>query len=416
MGTAANPVDVLIIGAGQAGAQAAISLRQGGFTGRIAMVGDEPLPPYDRPPLSKDYLAGEKPADRLLLRPLEFWATRDVDLHLGRRAVAVDAQARHVTLDHGKELVYRFLIWAAGGVARTLSLPGADSAGVHVIRTCAQVDRLRADAAQARRVVIIGGGYIGLEAAAVLVSQGKEVTLLEAQDRVLARVAAEPISRFYEAEHRSRGVVIRTGVCLDSLGCREGRVTHVRLAGGEEIPADLVIVGIGLAPQQAVLEQAGAVCGNGVVVDAYCQTTLPGVFAIGDCACHPNPFAGGGLVRLESVPNAIEQAKTVANVILGEPRPYCALPWFWSNQYDLKLQTAGLNLGYDQTVLRGDPKTRSFSLVYLREGQVIALDAVNNVKDFAQAKGLIEASVRPDPARLADSQTPLKSLMPPAVA
>lgn len=412
MTDAADQVDVLIIGAGQAGAGAAISLRQGGFEGSIAMVGDEPLPPYDRPPLSKDYLAGEKSADRLLLRPLEFWAARNVALILGQRAVGLEAKARVITLANGERLGYRQLIWAAGGAPRTLPLPGADSAGIHVIRTREQVDRLRADAAQARRVVIIGGGYIGLEAAAVLVSQGKQVTLLEAENRVLARVAAEPLSRFYESEHRRRGVVIQTGARLASIGCTDGRATHVRLASGEELPADLIIVGIGLAPHQAVLEGAGAACGNGVIVDAFCQTSLPGVFAIDDCACHPNPYAGGAQVRLESVPNAVEQAKTVASVILGQPAPYRALPWFWSNQYDLKLQTAGLNLGFDQTVLRGEPETRSFSLVYLRRGQVIAIDAVNAIKDFMQAKALIEAAVRVDPARLADNGTPLKALMP----
>ena len=402
--------DVLIVGAGQAGAQVAISLRQGGFPGSIVMVGSEPDLPYERPPLSKEYLSGEREAARLALRPLDFWAGRDVQLKLGCRVTSVDAEAHVVVTDMGEAITYRQLVWAAGGCPRPLPVPGSDLAGVHVIRTREQVDRLRAEAAEASAIVVIGGGYIGLEAAAVLAKQGKRVTVLEALDRVLARVAAAPISAFYEAEHRAHGVDVRTGVGISHIGGEGGRVTHVVLGSGDKVPADLVIVGIGLIPHQAVLAAAGAACHNGVEVDDYCRTSLPDVFAIGDCAYHPNPYAGGERVRLESVQNAVDQAKTVAGVILGQPTPYKALPWFWSNQYDLKLQTAGLNHGYDETVLRGDPRTRSFSLVYLRQGRVVAVDAVNAVKDFVSGKLLIEAGVRPDRTRLADLAVPLKEV------
>lgn len=404
----AKPFDVVIIGAGQAGAQAAISLRQGGFGGSILMVGEEEYAPYERPPLSKDYLAGGKAVERLLLRPLSFWVERDVQLKLGSRVRSVDAMS-HVICTDGEELIsYRHLIWAAGGYPRPLPVPGAQLAGVHVVRTRAQVDRIRAEAANASDVVVIGGGYVGLEAAAVFNKQGKRVTVLEAQDRVLARVVAEPVSRFYEAEHRSRGVDVRTSVAISSLAGDAGHVEHVVIGNGQTVAAQLVIVGIGLVPNQSVLAAAGAECLNGVDVDEYCRTTLPDIFAIGDCARHPNPFAGGERVRLESVQNAVDQAKTVAGFILGDARPYHALPWFWSEQYDLKLQTAGLNIGYDATVLRGHPTTRSFSLIYLRKGRVIALDAVNNIKDFLAGKALVQQRVVADRLRLADPAYSLK--------
>lgn len=402
--------DVLIVGAGQGGAQAAISLRQGGFTGSIMMIGDEPYVPYERPPLSKEYLAGEKAFERILLRPADFWEARGVTLKLGVRISRVDPQAHVAITDDGEEIGYRHLIWAAGGYPRPLPLPGGDLAGLHLIRTRTQVDALRADVADAQDVVIIGGGYIGLEAAAVLAKAGKHVTVLEAQERVLARVAAKPISRFYEAEHRAHGVDVRTSIGISALEGEDGRVARVILGDGSVLPAQVVIVGIGLLPHQAVLAEAGAHCVNGVEVDASCRTSLPDIFAIGDCASHPNPFAGGERVRLESVPNAIEQAKIVASVILGDPQPYHAVPWFWSHQYDLKLQTAGLSIGYDAALVRGVPASRSFSLIYLRQGQVIAIDTVNCIKDFMAGKLLIEKGVRADPALLADPNVPLKTL------
>lgn len=402
--------DVLVVGAGQAGAQVAISLRQGGFAGTIMMVGAEPDLPYERPPLSKEYLSGEREAARLALRPLDFWAGRDVHMKLGCRITKVDADAHVAVTDTAETISYGQLVWAAGGYPRPLPVPGSDLAGVHVIRTREQVDALRAEAETASSIVVVGGGYIGLEAAAVLSKQRKQVTILEAQDRVLARVAAEPISRFYEVEHRRHGVDVRLSVGISRLRAEGRRVSHVVLGDGEEIPADLVIVGIGLVPYQAELVAAGAACQNGVEVDEYCRSSLADVFAIGDCAHHPNPYAGGERVRLESVQNAVDQAKTVAAAILGAPQPYRALPWFWSHQYDLKLQTAGLNHGYEETLTRGDPAARSFSLVYLRKGRVVAVDAVNSIKDFMGAKMLIEAGGQADHAKLADPAVPLKDL------
>ncbi len=405
--------DVLIVGAGQAGAQAAISLRQGGFEGMIGIVGDEPELPYERPPLSKDYLAGEKLFERMLLRPANFWAERNVELRPGSRITRIDAEARVAEAADGTRIGYGRLIWAAGGSPRALPVPGGNLAGVHMIRARADVDRLKGELANAERIAVIGGGYIGLEAAAVLRKLGKQVTVIEALDRVLARVAGEPVSRFYEAEHRAHGVEVRTGQQIVELVGTDGRVTAVRFGPGmPDLPCDLVIVGIGIVPSIAPLAEAGAATGNGVEVDEYCRTSLDGVFAIGDCANHANAFASGARIRLESVQNAVDQAKVAAGAILGDPKPYRAVPWFWSNQYDLKLQTVGLSLGHDETVLRGSPEARSFSLIYLKGGRVIALDCINAARDYAQGRALVEAGLVADKAALADPGVPLKSLLP----
>lgn len=402
--------DTLIVGGGHAGAQAAIVLRQGGYTGTVTIVGSEPEPPYERPPLSKEYLAGEKPFERLLLRPLAFWAERGVELRLGRTVVGVEPHARTVALDDGTTVGYGDLIWATGGAPRRLVCSGHDLVGVHTVRTRADVDRMRRELAGLKHAVVIGGGYIGLEAAAVLAKLGKRVTVLEALNRVLARVAAEPLSRFYEAEHRAHGVDVRLGVSVACVEEAEGRVAGVRLADGELIACDMVIVGIGIVPAVAPLLSAGAVGGNGVNVDAQCRTSFPHVYAVGDCAAHANRFAGGAIIRLESVQNANDQAGVAAKAILGADVAYDAVPWFWSNQYDLRLQTVGLSTGYDATVVRGDMGTRSFSLVYLREGRVIALDCVNAVKDYVQGKRLVVEGLRPDPVALGDAAIPLKEL------
>jgi 3-phenylpropionate/trans-cinnamate dioxygenase ferredoxin reductase component len=406
-----NAADIVIVGTGHAGAQAAIALRQHGFAGSITMVGRDSVPPYERPPLSKEYLAGEKPFERLLIRPPQFWAEREVELMLDTNVRSLDPAAKTLSLSGGGTLAYGTLIWAAGGDPRRLSCPGALLPGIFAIRDRADSESIAAAlAAGARRAVVVGGGYIGLEAAAVLTKLGCEVVLVEMLDRVLARVAGEDLSRFYEAEHRAHGVDVRLGAEVEAVE-GEDRVTGVRLAGGETIPCDLVVVGIGIVPAIGPLITAGAAGANGVDVDQFCRTSLPEVYAIGDCAAHANPYAGGAVIRLESVQNANDMASTAAKAICGDPQPYEAVPWFWSNQYDLRLQTVGLSLDHDATVLRGDPATRSFSVVYLKGGQVIALDCVNKTKDYAQGRKLVETRATIAPEALLDAETPLKELL-----
>jgi 3-phenylpropionate/trans-cinnamate dioxygenase ferredoxin reductase subunit len=403
--------DILIVGTGHAGAQAAIALRQQGFTGSIGMVGEEPDLPYERPPLSKDFLADEKTFDRMLIRPATFWADKDVTIINQCRVMRVDAAAHQVTDYEDRTIGYGTLIWAAGGAARRLNCPGAELAGLHAVRTHADVVSLKAELDGARRVAIVGGGYIGLETAAVLVKRGLDVTVLEAMPRLLARVTGPEIGDFYAAAHRAAGVDIRLGVAVTALRGHNGRVTDVVLEKGELIPADLVIIGIGIVPEVAPLQAAGAeLAAAGVKVDEYCRTSLPDVIAIGDCAAHANAFAGGSVIRLESVQNANDMANTAARLLTGKPTPYHNVPWFWSNQYDLRLQTIGLSMGYDATVMRGTPDTRSFSLVYLKQGRVVALDCVNAVKDYVQGKALVEKGLVVALDRLADSAIPLKDL------
>lgn len=403
--------DVVIVGAGHGGAQVAIMLRTQKFTGSIAIIGDEPELPYERPPLSKEYFAGEKEFERIQLRPAKYWDEREVTMMLGTRVVSVDPAAHNVTTDGGETIGYGKLVWATGGVPRMLPIPGGDLPGVQGVRTRADADAMKAASETANQIVVIGGGYIGLEAAAVLRKAGKKVVLLEALDRVLARVAGEELSRFYEKEHRDHGVDLRLGVCVEAIE-GTGHVTGVRLTDGEIIPADLVIVGIGIIPAVEPLIAAGAAGGNGVLVDGLCKTSLPDIYAIGDCAAHENHFAEGALIRLESVQNANDQANVVAKGIVGDEASYHAIPWFWSNQYDLKLQTAGLSTGHDQAVLRGDPGARSFSVVYLKQGKVIAIDCVNATKDYVQGRMIVTAGLMATPEQLADVETPLKALLP----
>jgi len=413
-----DQADVVIVGAGHGGAQAAIALRQQGFTGSIAIIGEEPELPYERPPLSKDYLAGDKPFERLLIRPATFWSERQIDFRLGMRVNAVVPEEHRVTTEDGQSLGYRTLIWATGGAPRKLTCPGAEVAGVHYVRSRADVDQQIAELASVSRVVVIGGGYIGLEAAAVLSKLGKQVTVVEALDRVLARVAGEPLSRFFEAEHRAHGVDVRLGAMVEAIESANGRAIGVRLTDGELIGCDMVVVGIGIIPAVAPLLEAGAAGGNGVLVDAQCRTSMPDVFAIGDCAAHANRFAGGAVIRLESVQNANDQATIAVKAIMGGTDGYDAVPWFWSNQYDLKLQTVGLSTGYDHVLVRGDPATRSFSVIYLRDGHVIALDCVNMIKDYVAGRALVVAGITtglsPDPIQLADPLIALKMLAAPA--
>ena len=405
--------DVVIVGSGHGGASAAMALRRLGFDGSVAIVSRECDPPYERPPLSKDYLAGERSLERLLMRPVTFWADQRIELLLGREAVALDPQARRLTLAGGEALSYGVLIWAAGGQARRLACSGQDLKRVHSVRSRADVDALRAEAAESEQIVVVGGGYIGLEAAAILAKLGKNVTVLEAADRLLARVSSPPLSRFFEAQHRKHGVDVRLNVAVDCIEERGGAACGVRLREGVIVPADIVIVGIGIDACIGPLAEAGAAAGPaGVIVDEHCRTSLADVYAVGDCVEYANPFAGGASLRLESVQNASDQGTIAAKAIAGSPEPYRAIPWFWSEQYDFRLQTVGIALGHDEIVTRGDPAAPGFSLIYLKQGRVIALDCISSVKDYVQGRQLILSGAIVPPAQLADPSVPLKSLVP----
>lgn len=406
--------DIVIVGAGQGGATTAMALRQQKFAGTILLIGAEDFLPYERPALSKEYLAGDKTFDALVLRPASYWEEKNVEVRLSSRVVSVDATTHEVRLHDGTAVGYGTLVWATGGTARQLGCGGHDLVGVHSVRDRADVDRMKAELETATRVVIIGGGYIGLEAAAVLRKLDKHVTVLEAESRVLSRVAGEALSRFFEAEHRSHGVDLRLEAKVVCLEDENGRVTGVRLASGETLAADLVIVGIGIDAAVAPLAAAGAATKNGVLVDLRSKTTLPDVYAVGDCAAHANVHANGRVVRLESIQNANDQAMIVAKSIvgsLGEGAHYDAVPWFWSNQYDLRLQTVGLSIDHDDVVVRGAPESRSFSVVYLRGGRVIALDCVNHTKDYVQGKALITKGTLVDRDKLARPEITLKELV-----
>ena len=367
---------VVIVGAGQAAAQLAMSLRQGGHAGPIRMVCDEPYWPYQRPPLSKKFLAEYRNPDSLFLRPESFWRDHDVQSELGVAVGAVQPQERRIVLEDGREIPYGTLVLATGTSARTLPLPGLDLPSVFSLRKIDDVVALRPALNAAERVVIVGGGYIGLEVAAVARTEGRSVTVLEAEDRVLKRVTGPATSSFFERYHRQHGVDIRLGARLVAIE-GEGRATRVRLASDDTLPADLVLVATGARANDDLAKAAGLDCQDGIVVDEFARTSAPVIYAIGDCTRFPSRRYGRRL-RLESVQNAIDQAKAAAAAMLGKPQPYDPVPWFWSDQYDVKLQIAGLTEDYDTVDTVGDPASARFSVEYRCGGRLIAVDAVND--------------------------------------
>ena len=397
---------VVIVGAGQAGAACAAKLRALGFDGAITMIGEEPAPPYQRPPLSKAYLMGEMEEERLWLRSADFYADQGITLRLGQKAEALDTVAQVVTVG-GEAIRYDDLVLTTGSVPRRLPAAiGGDLAGVYTVRTLADVDAMRAEFAPGRRLVIVGGGYIGLEAAAVAAKLGLDVTVLEMAPRILQRVAAPETSDYFRALHAAHGVKVLESTGLERL-LGEGRVTGVRLSDGRELPADFVIAGVGIVPGTALAEAAGIALDNGIATDAMGRTSAPHVWAAGDCASFP---WRGGRLRLESVGNAIDQAEVVAENILGGSVAYDAKPWFWSDQYQAKLQIAGLNTGYDRIVTR-QGEGGAVSFWYYRGDDLLAVDAMNDSRAYMVGKRLIEMGKSPDAAVVADPALDLKALL-----
>ena len=397
---------ILIIGGGQAGAQAIDTLRREGFGGRLVLIGDEPELPYQRPPLSKKYLSGEMAADRLPFRHRSFYDEHRIELKLGRQAVRLDAAARQVELADGERLTYDRLLLCLGAQSRRLTCPGAALPGVHYLRGIADVAPIQAGFKPQARVVVIGGGYIGLETAATSRKMGCEVTVLEMADRIMNRVVAPSVSRYFAAEHVSHGVNI---ICDTRVVCLEGRdrVERVVCADGSSHAADLVVVGVGAVAATHLASEAGLACDNGIVVDEYCRTSDAAIYAAGDCTNHPSPRFGRR-VRLESVDNAFEQAKTAALNMLDRAVTHDRVPWFWSDQFDNKLLIVGLSQDYDRQVLRGDPASRSFSHCYLKGRELLAVEAVNHSKDYMAARKLIAERTPLNPDKLADGTLALR--------
>jgi 3-phenylpropionate/trans-cinnamate dioxygenase ferredoxin reductase subunit len=400
---------VVIVGAGHAGFQLAASLRQGGFDGAIVLLGDEPVLPYQRPPLSKDYLDGKIGLDLLLMRPEAFYRDHRIDYLPGARAAEIDTAGRQLRLASGETLGYDHLVLATGARNRVPPLPGIELDGVCYLRNLAETDELRQRLAAAEHIVVIGAGFIGLEFAAVARGKGKPVRILELTDRVMGRVVCPVTSEFFAAAHRQSGVEFSFGAQAVRIAGEGGRVDHLELASGERLDADLVLVSIGVVPNGELATAAGLAVANGIVVDAQLATADPAISAIGDCCAFPSVHAEGNMTRLEAVQNAADHARCVADRILGKPRPYTALPWFWSEQGPLRLQIAGLTAGHDHTVLRGSVESSEFSVFCYRAGALLGIESVNRPADHAHARRLLSVGRQVTPEQAADANFDLRA-------
>ena len=399
----------VIIGAGQGGFEVAASLRAEGYQEPIALVGEESHLPYQRPPLSKGFVLDTQGMDDVELRPSAFYRDHTVQVLSGERGVAIDRPGRRVRVASGASIAYESLVLAVGARNRHLQVDGATLDGVRYLRTLDESIEIKRRIHDVETVVVVGGGFIGLELAAVARALGKTVTVLEAQPRLMPRVVAPTIAEFYERLHSARGVRIVCGAAVCEILGDAGKASAVRLSNGASYPADLVLVGIGVVPNIDLAGDAGLPVGNGVAVDEYLQTADPSIYAIGDCAESPNPFAGGR-VRLESVQNAVDQARSVAAAIVGRRTPYAALPWFWTDQYEVRLQMAGLSQGYDRSVTRGNPDSQKFSVFYFKKDRLIAVDSVNRPADHILARRLLSAHTSVTPDQAADESVDLKKL------
>ncbi|CAN7505590.1 FAD-dependent oxidoreductase [Phenylobacterium sp. LjRoot219] len=400
---------VVIIGAGHAGGTLAALLRQYGHTGPISMIGDEPIPPYQRPPLSKAWLKGEADADSLALKPLEFYADENIDFRPNVKAVKLERAARKVKLSDGSELTYDFLVLATGARAIALPIPGADLQGVMFLRTAADAEALKTTVGPGKRLAVVGGGYIGLEVAASGRALGAEVVVLERESRLLARVANEVLSEFFRSYHAKHGVTFELGASVTGFEGEGGKITGVKLADGRVIACDAAVVGVGAHPNDELASESGLETARGVVVDLEARTSDPHVFAIGDVAHRPMPIYGR-MFRMESVPNALEQAKQAACAITGRPAPTGEVPWQWSDQYDLKLQIAGYAFDVDEIVVRGDPASGKFAVFHLNGDQVQSVEAINAPPEFMMGRQLIGNRKAVNKAKLADPAVSMKEV------
>ena len=386
--------EIVIVGAGQAGAQVAQSLRQGGFEGALRLIGDEAHPPYQRPPLSKKFLAGEIGAEGLWLRPPAFYTTNTIDHIPNTSVVGIDRSAKRVQLENGDTISYGKLVLATGTKARLLPIKGSEKDGVVTLRSIGDVDAIRDRLSKSQNLVIIGAGYIGLEVAAVARALGKDVCVIEAQDRPMKRVVSETVSGFFAKLHSDNGVQLRLNTGIEALEGGEA-VESIKLSNGDSVPADLVLVAVGAAPNDQLATDAGLDTDNGVLVDGAAQTSDPDIYAVGDCT----RFYSGRYsrsVRMESVQNAIDQAKIAAQALLGQDVDYDPLPWFWSDQYEIKLQIAGLSEGYDKTIVVGDPAAKKFFVAYLKKNALIAVDSINSPRSHMMARRVIGEIWRDD--------------------
>ncbi|MGE0858333.1 MAG: NAD(P)/FAD-dependent oxidoreductase [Gammaproteobacteria bacterium] len=403
-----EPAPIVVVGAGQAGQQLCDSLRRGGYEGRLVLVGDEPVLPYQRPPLSKKFLTGALEAERLLLRPASFYEKANVELRLARRVTVIDRAARTLRLDDGEVLAWSGLALTTGTRIRPLTVPGAAEADVHYVRSLADGEALKARLATAERLAVIGGGFIGLEVAAIARELGKQVVLIEAAERLMARAVAPLVSAFYADLHRAHGVEVMLGTGIEAIRGAEGRQVVIT-TDGREHAVDLVVAGIGVVPNSELAEAAGLACHNGIVVDVHARTSDPAIVAAGDCTWHMNGFLERD-IRLESVQNAVDQAKVAAASLLGRDEPYRQVPWFWSDQYDVKLQIAGIGVPHDEAVLRGDPVSRQFSVYYFRAGALVGVDSMNRPAEHMAARKLLGQGVALSPAQAADPAVDLMQI------
>lgn len=398
----------VIVGAGQAGVQTAVELRALGYTGPVTLLGAEHALPYHRPPLSKAYLTGEKSADSLLMRGPSFFSEQSIALHQGAEVVAIDCRTKSVTINDGQRFGYEHLVLATGAAARPLTCPGSDLDGVTVLRSRADTEALKLRLETASRLVVVGGGFIGLEVAASARKLGKQVTVLEMQDRLMARAVGPDVSGFFAQAHRNHGVDLRLGDGIAAIAAQAGAVSGVTTTSGAHLPCDLVLAGIGVSPRTHLAQAAGLAVANGIVVDPHQRTTDPHVFALGDCASFPNP-RGGDMIRLESVQNAVDQAKVVAAGIMGKEACYQAVPWFWSDQYDLKLQMVGLSQAHDHVEERGSRADSRFSVFYFRSGQLVAIDSINRPADHMRGRKLLSAGADPVTPGSLDAHFPARA-------